>query len=83
MQLAGQNRLETVEPWMAELPELNDFQFAQWVELLERRAGVIVPEERRSFLVTGLKLRMQEIGCSSYQEYYDRLNAGSVWSVFG
>jgi chemotaxis methyl-accepting protein methylase len=53
------------------LPEMNDMQFQQWVKLLEQRTGMLLPPERKSFLVTNLGLRMREIGCSSYQEYYD------------
>jgi type IV pilus assembly protein PilK len=58
------------------LKDMDDRQFAQWSALLEQRIGVCVPEERRSFLNTGLKLRMQEIGCSDFQEYYESLVSG-------
>ncbi len=71
-------------PWLVRIPDLNDQQFAQWAQLLEQRIGVVVPMERKSFLNTGLKLRMQEIGCRDYQEYYQQLVAKSgaqEWST--
>lgn len=58
------------------LPEMDDVQFRQWTELLEQRTGTVLPPERKSFLVTSLGLRMREIGCECYQEYYDTLNSG-------
>ena len=66
------------------MPDLDEQQFAQWAALLEERVGVVVPLERKSFLATGLKLRMQEIGCTDYQEYYQRMRHSSgaqEWSM--
>ena len=60
----------------APLPEMDDGQYAQWNRLLERRTGMCLPPERRSFLVTNVGLRMREIGCGSYQEYYDLVRDG-------
>ena len=71
--MGAQAKSAKAPAWMRPLPELDEHQFRQWVLLLERRVGVFVPEDRRSFLATGLKLRMQEIGCHDYQQYYDRL----------
>lgn len=73
-----------VPAWALSLPDLDERQFAQWAALLEERVGVVVPAERKSFLVTGLKLRMQEIGCTDYQEYYQRMRLSSgaqEWSM--
>ncbi len=56
------------------LPEMDDQQFRQWMGLLEDRTGTVLPPERKSFLVTNLGLRMREIGCRNYQEYYDMLS---------
>lgn len=58
------------------LPDMDDQQFRQWAELLEQRTGMVLPPERKSFLVTSLGLRMREIGCPSYQEYFERLTWG-------
>ncbi len=67
------------------LPEMNDVQFRKWVELLEERTGTLLPPERKSFLITSLGLRMREIGCECFDEYFERLvnGAGAVmeWST--
>jgi len=55
------------------LPDMDDRQFQQWNELLESRTGAILPPERKSFLVTNLGLRMREIGCQSFDEYFAKL----------
>lgn len=57
-------------------PEMDEPQFQQWVELLEQRTGMRLPDNRRSFLVTNLGIRMRELGYTSYQEYYDLLHSG-------
>ena len=82
--LNPQMHSKDVPNWVLTLPDLDDQQFIQWAMLLEERVGVVVPVERKSFLVTGLKLRMQEIGCADYQEYYERMrhNSGAQeWSM--
>ena len=56
------------------LPEMDELQFQQWLTLLEKRTGTVLPPERKSFLVTNLGLRMREIGCRSYQEYFELLS---------
>ena len=58
------------------LPEMDDRQFRQWVKLLEKRIGTSLPPERKSFLVTNIGLRMREIGCRDYQQYYDLIHSG-------
>jgi chemotaxis protein methyltransferase CheR/type IV pilus assembly protein PilK len=75
---------EDVPAWALSLPDLDEQQFNQWAALLEERVGVVVPEDRKSFLTTGLKLRMREIGCADYQEYYLRMrhsNGAEEWSM--
>jgi len=59
------------------LPELDEAQFQRWAELLRVRTGMRVPPERKSFLATGLGLRMREIGCECLDEYFERLTSGS------
>ena len=61
---------------LAPLPEMDEEQFRCWSELLEKRTGIVVPPERKSFLVTSLGMRMREIGCGSFQEYYEYLHDG-------
>jgi len=65
--------------------ELDEDQFRRWAELLHARTGMRVPPERRSFLTTGIGLRMREIGCECPDEYFDRLTGGrgspAEWST--
>ncbi|KZZ46282.1 methyltransferase [Thalassolituus sp. HI0120] len=63
------------------VPELDDVQFGRWQNLLEERIGMCLPSQRRSFLQTSLGLRMQEVGCHSYQEYYDRVLNGPTGAI--
>ena len=55
------------------LPDMDEAQFSQWQTLLEHRTGITLSAERRSFLETNLGIRMREIGCSSYQAYYEKI----------
>lgn len=67
------------------LPEMDEQQFSQWVDLIEVRTGTVFPPTRKSFLITNLVMRMKEVGCASYQEYFERLNCGinglKEWTV--
>lgn len=58
------------------MPEMDKAQFSRWSALLEERTGMMLPEERRSFLVTNLAIRMREIGCADFESYYDYLVSG-------
>ena len=58
------------------LPEMDDRQFARWAELLERRTGMAMPGERKSFLVTSVGLRMREVGFRDFDAYYQYLVSG-------
>jgi chemotaxis protein methyltransferase CheR/type IV pilus assembly protein PilK len=51
-------------------------QFRQWVELLEKRTGICLPEKRKSFLLTSLNIRMRELGYEHYEDYLRFLLAG-------
>lgn len=53
-----------------------EHEFQVWTKLLKDRTGMNLPVQRKSFLVTSLGLRMNEIGCNSYEEYYDMLSSG-------
>ncbi len=71
--------------FLRRLPDMDEAQFSQWQALLEDRTGMTLPAERRSFLETNLAIRMREIGCSSYQAYYETIvlgpNAIREWST--
>lgn len=58
-------------------PLMGDQQFAAWLALLEARAGLFIGPERKSFLLSGLRARMRELGCKGYDEYYRQLVAVS------
>jgi chemotaxis protein methyltransferase CheR/type IV pilus assembly protein PilK len=49
---------------------LDDQQFSEWREFLENRIGLFIAPERRSFLASGLRKRMREVGCVDYADYY-------------
>lgn len=63
------------------VPEMDDVQFSRWQNLLEERTGMCLPAQRRSFLQTSLGLRMQEVGCAGYQEYYERVLNGPSGAI--
>ncbi len=55
------------------IPVMEDKLFYQWAALLEEKTGMHMPVARKSFLETNLGLRMREIGCEEYDEYYQYL----------
>ncbi len=72
------NDLSTAEGiWsLRRLPDMDEAQFSQWQTLLEHRTGITLSSGRRSFLETNLGIRMREIGCGSYQAYYEKIVSG-------
>ncbi len=61
--------------------DMNDEQFKLWAALLAERTGMEMPVQRKSYLVTSLGLRMQEISCASYDDYFQVLNSGVAGEV--
>lgn len=55
--------------------QMDDIQFTHWISLLEKRTGMHLPKERRSFLETSLGLRMKEIGIQDFAAYYQHLHS--------
>src|SRR5688572_11187718 len=55
---------------------MDDREFSRWVDLLERRTGVVVPPDRKTFLVTGVRSRMRETGHAAYADYFQQLLQG-------
>lgn len=70
-----------VRAGLSTVPELDDTQFIRWQALLEERTGMCLPRQRRSFLQTSLGLRMLEVGCESYQAYYDKVLNGASGAI--
>ena len=58
------------------LPQMEREQFMQWAALLKDRTGMRFPDNRISFLVTNLGMRMRHLGISEYQTYYDYVQSG-------
>jgi len=57
-------------------PQMEREQFEQWAALLKDRTGMRLPDNRISFLVTNLGMRMRELGINDYQAYYDYVQSG-------
>ncbi len=75
--MADYNDKAQFTPWALQaLPEMDDDQFRKWQELLESRTGMSLPVSRKIFLQTSLGTRMREIGCSDYQEYFEKVVKG-------
>jgi type IV pilus assembly protein PilK len=60
-----------------QFPRMNREEFQQWAALLKDRTGMRLPDNRISFLVTNLGIRMRQLGISDYQSYYDFVQHGS------
>jgi type IV pilus assembly protein PilK len=60
---------------------MDNLLFQQWIELLEKRTGISLPESRRSFLETSLNIRMHELGIESYQAYFNHLLSGHEGNI--
>jgi len=56
-------------------PSLSDSQFMLWQALLEERTGMFVPYERKSLMQSNLTIRMREINCRDFDEYYRKVLA--------
>lgn len=64
-----------------DLPGMDDDLFRRWVKLLEQRTGIVVPSNRRSFLVSNLRGRMRETGYTNFENYYADLQGGPKAAV--
>lgn len=62
-------------------PNMGEEEFVRWVDLLERRTGVVVPLGRKSFLVTGLRMRMRETGYEDFHVYFNEVLSGARGAV--
>ncbi|VAW96234.1 Chemotaxis protein methyltransferase CheR [hydrothermal vent metagenome] len=62
----------TQNSWhLQSLPEMDSALFNRWVELVELRTGMRIPENRKSFLLSKLSIRMREIKIDGYQAYFE------------
>ena len=78
----AQNNLEQATVWQRkDLVPMDQYEFRQWVELLEKRTGISLPEKRKSFLLANLNIRMRELGYDKYQDYLHHLITGRSGAV--
>lgn len=65
----------------APMPSMGDDEFVRWVDLLQRRTGVVVPPDRKTFLVTGLRMRMRETGYANFDTYFNQVLNGASGAI--
>ncbi len=58
--------------------QFDDGIYQQWVSLLEKRTGVVVPPQRRQFLESKIRQRIREIGIDSPEAYLESLTEGPL-----
>ncbi len=61
--------------------ELSDQQFQEWKVLVEEKTGMLLPDHRKTFLQSSLNIRMREISCESYDQYFEKLSSGMAGTV--
>lgn len=70
---------------MQPLPPMGELEFERWQALVEQRTGMSVSKERLTHLRTSIGLRMREVGCDSYDEYYRQIVSGpnglAEWAI--
>lgn len=64
-----------------EMMPMSDDEYALWLNLLEDRTGITLPELRKSFLLSKLSIRMQELGISEYKRYFAYVTHGKAGRV--
>ena len=63
------------------LADMSSAEFNDWQALLEERSGLVVTEQRRTFLQANLSSRMREIGVTDYASYYRQVTDGPRGAV--
>lgn len=63
------------------LADMSSAEFRAWQVLLEERSGMVISEQRRTFLQTNLSSRMREVGVADYASYYRQVTAGARGAV--
>lgn len=72
--MANMTKGESTQRWtLKPLPTMTDKEFFQWQGLLEKRTGMNIAPERKTFLQTNVGTRMREAGCQSYKEYFEKV----------
>jgi type IV pilus assembly protein PilK len=63
------------------MPDMEEEQFLRWQNLLEERTGMCLAPQRKSFLQTSLGIRMRELNCEDYEDYYQRVITGTGGAI--
>ncbi len=61
--------------------EMSESDFQQWKVLVEEKTGMLLPDHRKTFLQSSLSIRMREIDCPSYDDYFQQLSSGMSGKV--
>lgn len=62
------------------IKDISDIEFKLWVELLQERTGIVLSKQRKSFLLSKLTIRMQELGIEKYREYFSYVTFATTGS---
>ena len=74
--------MQSGNAWVLQpLAEMTADEFNDWQNLLETRSGMVVSEQRRSFLQVNLTARMRELGELDYSSYYQRVTDGACGAL--
>lgn len=77
----GQGMQPSVDWSLRPLADMSSGEFNAWRALLEERSGMVVTEQRRTFLQTNLTSRMREVGVSDYATYFRQVTNGPKGAV--
>ncbi len=80
--MAAEDHISDKTLWRYHAPaKMDRVQLAMWIELLEKRTGIGLAENRKSFLLTSLSTRMRELGYDSYDAYFQYLLKGRCGAI--
>jgi len=60
---------------------MSDAEYLAWAELLKERIGLVLDPQRKSFLLSKLSIRMQELGIDNYRHYFAAVTDGASGCV--
>lgn len=78
---AQDNNVTQAQWQINELLPMDDAEYVLWLSLLEERTGITLPEARKSFLLSKLSIRMQELGINAYKSYFAYVTHGNTGRV--
>ena len=76
-----ENKVPQTQWQLNELMPMSDAEYDLWMALLEERTGITLPELRKSFLLSKLSIRMQELGINDYKSYFAYVTHGKAGRV--